>query len=648
MKSGATTIRKANKRLTLLAEYLPVAVVLCLGVSASFLVFYVTQDGAMGSIVLMLGVLSVVLLCLYLLNGVFRRLQIAHLVIELSEKNDALRDQADRRERVQQLMRASETRFRDLVENTNDILWETDEAGKYTYCSPNAVSITGYTPEELLGKLRSDFTPPEDMQRVRNQFARIRGERSAFSFVTYKVRFKDGLIGVFESSGRPVFDEDGRLTGYRGVDRDLTAHQLARDAIREAMERARVAFEHARIGTALQSMDGRYLKVNQAWCEMVGYSERELLTMTYRDVTHPDDADIPGSPSVLLNAGEIDSYEREKGYVHKNGHPVWALATISLVRDSQERPQYMVAQIQDVTERKKSESLLRESEERYRSITETSIDGIHSLNPSGQLVFANEAFADIFGYPREVIVGSHFSELVGSQIHQAQDNFQRLLTGETVRDEIIARHKDGHEFPVSFTGAPIRKDGEIVGITGACRDITDRKKAAEAQRRLAAVLEGTTDLVGFGGPDGSIRYMNRAGHTMLGIREDEDVSELNVSDFHSEWTNKILRDEARPAAIRNGVWNGEVTYIHRDGYEVPTLMVLISHKAPDGEVELFSAIARDITHRKEAEESLRARTRELESLTAIANTLAGQGGFREKATHDSLVKTPRPPWAMGG
>jgi PAS domain S-box-containing protein len=138
-------------------------------------------------------------------------------------------------------------------------------------------------------------------------------------------------------------------------------------------------------------------------------------------------------------------------------------------------------------------------------------------------------------------------------------------------------------------------------------EISEHKKIEEAQRQLVAIIEATPDFVGFAdAKDKHIIYVNKAGRKMCGIGNDEDVTKLKIYDVHPEWTNKMFAEEILPAAVRDGTWTGECAFLDiRDRHEIPVLMVLSSHKASNGEVEVFSTISRNITERKKTEEELR-------------------------------------------
>ncbi len=178
------------------------------------------------------------------------------------------------------------------------------------------------------------------------------------------------------------------------------------------------------------------------------------------------------------------------------------------------------------------------------------------------------------------------------------------------------------ERPQSDEGPFLEEKRDLIDAIGErLGHIAERKKAEETQKRLVAIIEATPDFVGFAdAKDKHIIYVNKAGRKMCGIGNDEDVTKLKISDVHPEWTNKMLAEEILPAAVRDGVWTGECAFLNiRDRHEIPVLMVLSSHKASNGEVEVFSTISRDITERKQAEEIIRENSELYHALFEQAN-----------------------------
>jgi PAS domain S-box-containing protein len=126
----------------------------------------------------------------------------------------------------------------------------------------------------------------------------------------------------------------------------------------EAEERFRLAFEHAPIGIALVSPEGGFMRVNEALCELTGYPAAELVEKTFQEITHPDDLDLDLDYVEQMLAGRRRVYEMEKRYFHRTGQTIWALLSVSLVRDRDDQPLYFISQIQDITERKQLQERL--------------------------------------------------------------------------------------------------------------------------------------------------------------------------------------------------------------------------------------------------------------------------------------------------
>ena len=191
-----------------------------------------------------------------------------------------------------------------------------------------------------------------------------------------------------------------------------------------------------------------------------------------------------------------------------------------------------------------------------------------------------------------------------------------IATGEEVADEeYVLPLDDGTRLSVLCSSSPVRDgEGRMVAVTLIMRDVTEQKRSEEYLARCAAILEATPDFVATADASGRVLSINRAARRVLGIGEDEDVSNTNIGDYFPEWARKISVDQGIPAAVRDGAWSGETALLSRDGREIPTSQVIIAHKGSSGEVQYLSTISRDITERKRAEESLRESNRRTEDI----------------------------------
>lgn len=254
----------------------------------------------------------------------------------------------------------------------------------------------------------------------------------------------------------------------------------ARDADLAASDgQFRSAFEHAAIGMTLLAVDKRRLRVNRAFCRMLGYSEAELLARTNQDITHPDDVLWDVRQSKRAVAGEIEAYQCEKRYFHQSGRMVWAHLSCSLVRDADRRPLHFISQIQDITERKQVEQILRGSEERFRALTELSSDWFWEQDENFRFVLVSGSATHVAGVNRQSAFGKTRWELDHVNMddsvwaaHKAQ-----LERHEVFRDFQSTRlDEQGQIRCWSISGMPIfDAQGRFTGYRGIGRDITNNR-----------------------------------------------------------------------------------------------------------------------------------------------------------------------------
>lgn len=268
------------------------------------------------------------------------------------------------RKYMEEAVRKSEEKYRSLVETMTDGLYRSTHEGKFIEVNPAMVNILGYnSKEELLNiDIKSELYFAEEERESADL------EQKLEEMAVFRLRKKDGSEIWVEDHGRHVLDENGNILYHEGALRDVTDRIKAEDAIRESEEKFKNSFQYSAIGMALISPEGKWLKANPMVSEMVGYTEEELQNMTFQQITHPDDLDADLNFVQQLLEGKIKTYSMEKRYIHKNGNIVWVLLSVSLMRDKMNHPIYFISQVNDISDRKKAEKKLKETNEELKKI----------------------------------------------------------------------------------------------------------------------------------------------------------------------------------------------------------------------------------------------------------------------------------------
>jgi PAS domain S-box-containing protein len=260
---------------------------------------------------------------------------------------------------AEEALRESERRFRVFVDHAADAFFLQDDRGVILDVNRRACESLGYARDELIGMTPFGFDPDltpgflEEAARKLNE-----GETIAFES---RHRRKDGTTFPAEVRGKAFWEGSRRFVV--SLARDVTDRRRAEEALRESEQRFRGTFENAAVGIAHTHPTGRFLRVNETFCAVVGYPRDELLRKTFQDVTHPDDLAASLEPFTALMRGESPGFGIEQRYVRKDGSPVWAELFVSLQRDAAGKPAYAIAVIQDITERKRLDGELRQAKE---------------------------------------------------------------------------------------------------------------------------------------------------------------------------------------------------------------------------------------------------------------------------------------------
>jgi diguanylate cyclase (GGDEF)-like protein/PAS domain S-box-containing protein len=240
------------------------------------------------------------------------------------------------------------------------------------------------------------------------------------------------------------------------------------------------AFEFAAIGMAIVSIDFHFLRVNRALTEMVGYSETEFAAITFPAITHPDDLEQDLSYVQRLLDEEISSFRMEKRYIHKRGHLVWVNLSVSLARDDTGKPLFFIAQIQDISESKRTEEALRLTGVRFAKLIENFQGGLLMEDEQRQVFMLNQTFCDLFGISAtpQAIIGQATVDIPLTKVADPASfsaRLRRLVKGQSAVSGERVMMRDGRVLERDYT--PITDGGVSLGHLWLYRDITDRVRA---------------------------------------------------------------------------------------------------------------------------------------------------------------------------
>ncbi|MDE2585077.1 MAG: EAL domain-containing protein [Betaproteobacteria bacterium] len=278
----------------------------------------------------------------------------------------------------------------------------------------------------------------------------------------------------------------------RLIYRTLIRQQTAYEFLHNSEERFRYTLENSPIGMALVSLDGSFIEVNQALCQIVGYEKQELKGLTFQGITHPDDLTADLANVRALQEGKIASYQMEKRYVRKDGQDVWVQLTASIVRDAKGTPLHFVAQVENITERRRAAEQLSLS----AKVFEESGECIVITDKDERIVSVNKAFIEVTGYSAAEVLGK--TPRVMSSGQQDADFYKEmwrtLNSSGYWSGEIWDRRKSGDIYPKWVSISAVKDEQhQVTHYIGIFSDITERKKA-EAQIEFLAYHDALTKL----------------------------------------------------------------------------------------------------------------------------------------------------------
>jgi len=341
----------------------------------------------------------------------------------------------------------------------------------------------GLAAESLLGRAAGELFDPASAGRATEALQAALGGRPS---TLDGVLFAGHAHRYMHASFQPDADAHGRVQGVFAVFIDITERHALELKLRESEQRFFGAFQYAAIGMALVRPDGRFLRVNEAVCRMLGYSEEEFLTLGIADITHPDDYANDRAQLEQMIEGSLDAYRMEKRNLHKDGHVVHFLLSVSLVRDEHGKVLYFVSQVEDITQRKQyEEALFRERE--LAQVTLNSIgDAVIAADLELRVTLLNPIAEGLTGWSASEARGRPMDEVFRLRDIRTGAALENPLRTAIERNAIVdlagkavLLHRNGFETPIEDSSAPIHDHaGHAIGGVLVFRDVSETRALA--------------------------------------------------------------------------------------------------------------------------------------------------------------------------
>ena len=375
-------------------------------------------------------------------------------------------------------------------------------------------------------------------------------------------------------------------------------------------------YQQVATGIAITDWQGVFQECNPAFCALLGYTENELQTIDFVSLIHPEDREANLVHVRRLQVGEIPSFEIENRYMHKDGEPVWVRKFVSVLHGEGGKPTHLIALVTNVTERKRAEEAIKESEMRYRRIVETTNEGVWLLDSKLHTSYVNRQMAGMLGYePGDMVGRSVFDFYFSEDVDYKRQVLTRREQGVREQLEERLRRRDGSELWVRMSATPVvKEDCEFDGAFAMVCDITERKLAEEAikesEQRFRLVADSAPVMIWMSGLDKRPTYFNRPWLDFTGHQSEADLQSGLAGIVHPEDYSKCHDIYCREFDQRQP-FAKDCRLKRHDGQYRWMLDIGVPRFHEDGSFAGYIGSCVDITEQKLAEEALSSISRRL-------------------------------------
>ncbi len=535
------------------------------------------------------------------------------------------------RDRASSALAESEDRYRMLFHANPHPMWVYDRTTMaFLMVNDAAIEKYGYSRQEFLERTILDIRPAEDVQAIR-EFVDRRMKDYAFSG-PWRHRKKDGSLLTVEISSH-LLEWDGRSAVLVSVN-DISDRLISEQALQESEERYRTIVNTAQEGIVVINEKGEIDFINDRFADLLGYLPQELIGRHILSLVHEDERKEHEKQLEMQKTGQASSYDRR--FRRKNGTVLWTIASASPLLGRNGAYRGAFGMFTDITERKRAEDALRESEGRLRTIFDASRAGIVLVNPQGTITFANQRMAEMFKLQLSALIGTPYpSYLHPEQREEGRERMVKMLSGEADSIAVERRYvaSDGTDFYGFLSGRRLEDErGRLVCLVGIIADITERKKVEEAllasEGRYRSLFEQSRDAIFMleaeGPTAGRIVSANKTALDMHGYT-DQDMSRLQMQDLLPPEDAKAFPERLRQID-REGRLRYEALHRRKNGsdfiLEVTETLIMIGGR------HYCMSVGRDSSDLKRSEEQRRTleeqliQVQKIEALGRLAGGVA--------------------------
>jgi len=443
------------------------------------------------------------------------------------------------------------------------------------------------------------------------------------------VTAKGNVIWV-SAFGKPEI-QNGRCIKIHGVIQDIDQRKKSELELKFSTDKFQQIFRKSSIGIILVGLNSKILKVNPAALAIFKYKEtdlEEVLNLTFRDLTHPEDLEATISYRERLLSGEISNYKLETRFILKTGEIIWCNVSTSIFSEPGEVGYSIITQVEDITSRKKLENQVQENANFFKNAFEFSPNAMAMVSPKGKFLKVNRNLAQTIGYSQEELLDRNFQEITHPEDFESDfELLNEIVAHKRENYQIEKRyiHKNGSIIYGLLNVSLLRgKEGEPLYFIAQINDITENREAKEALKQslneLQGVMDATTQVIIIEiDLDGIVRKFNKGAENLLGYTSSEFNQNMNIRLLHDK--EEVLQREQLLTKRYSEEVNGldvfvlrakqgkidtrEWTYIRKDGIRFPVQLAVTSIKNEEGEITGYLGVASDISNLKKIEIELR-------------------------------------------